>query len=173
MIISKKKAKNYASFYNSITASISGKPHYVWLLNAMNTFLTRLVYLTYPLLLCFIFLKQKQVLLSFIFIPAFSFTGVSLVRHLINRPRPYERWEITPLITKERKGCSLPSRHVFSAVMISMAVLWFHIWLGLLYLILSVLLAVCRVLGGVHYPKDVLAGYALGLLGGLLLFLQQ
>ena len=43
--------------------------------------------------------------------------------------------------------------------------------LSTLSLILSAVLAVCRVVGGVHYPRDVVVGYALGLVCGALLFL--
>ena len=38
-------------------------------------------------------------------------------------------------------------------------------------LFLAGALAFLRVLGGVHYPSDVMAGYAIGILVGLLLYL--
>ena len=43
--------------------------------------------------------------------------------------------------------------------------------MGLILLVLSALLGLVRVLGGVHYPKDVLVGYACGLLLGILFFI--
>ncbi|MEX2784215.1 phosphatase PAP2 family protein [Streptococcus sp. H49] len=171
MTVFKKTEKNYAAFYNSLTAKIRRQPQKIRLLNQLNTFLTRLIYLTYPLLLLAVLWQKDYPFLPFVLIPALSFAGVSLLRRIINLPRPYEAWEIDPLISKDTKGQSMPSRHVFSAAIISMSVLRLYIWLGLLYLILSLLLACCRVLGGVHYPKDVIVGYALGLLYGLLLFL--
>ncbi|MCC9896024.1 phosphatase PAP2 family protein, partial [Streptococcus agalactiae] len=42
---------------------------------------------------------------------------------------------------------------------------------GIVCLILSVLLAICRVIAGIHYPKDVIAGYLIGLILGLCLFI--
>jgi len=44
-------------------------------------------------------------------------------------------------------------------------------WLGGTMLFLAGALALLRVLGGVHYPSDVLAGYVIGILIGLLLYL--
>ena len=44
-------------------------------------------------------------------------------------------------------------------------------WLGGAMLFLACALALLRVLGGVHYHSDVLAGYVIGILVGLLLYL--
>ena len=52
-----------------------------------------------------------------------------------------------------------------------MACLHANLPVGLILLVLSALLGLVRVLGGVHYPKDVLVGYACGLLWGILFFI--
>ena len=52
-----------------------------------------------------------------------------------------------------------------------MACLHANLPVGLVLLVLSALLGLVRVLGGVHYPKDVLVGYACGLLLGILFFI--
>ena len=54
--------------------------------------------------------------------------------------------------------------------MIAMAI--GYVWMpgGILFLILGVLLAVIRVIGGVHFPRDVAAGAAIGILVGILGF---
>ncbi|MGZ7153917.1 phosphatase PAP2 family protein, partial [Streptococcus pyogenes] len=83
-----------------------------------------------------------------------TFMLVTIIRKVINQARPYEKWSIQPIMTKDTVGQSMPSRDVFSATMISMCFLSFNICLGLVLLILSATLAICRVLGGVHYPKD-------------------
>jgi membrane-associated phospholipid phosphatase len=129
------------------------------------------MYLVYPLLLIHLFINKPDKLPIFILIPGLSFVLVSFGRHLLNAPRPYETWNITPLIPKDTKGHSFPSRHVFSASIISMAVLRLNPILGILFLVLSLVIAICRVIGGVHYPHDVAAGYLIGIICGLLLFL--
>ena len=106
----------------------------------------------------------------FIWIPASGFVLFSLFRHWVNVPRPYEKWEIQPLLEKNSSGHSFPSRHVFSATIISMCVCQLSLSLGMCSMLLSLLLALVRVLGGVHYPKDVLVAWGLGLVwGGLFL----
>ena len=56
----------------------------------------------------------------------------------------------------------MPSRHCFSAAAIAGAA-WFVIRpLGLALAVLAVVIAVCRVVTGVHYISDVLAGLAFG-----------
>ncbi|MGF1373107.1 phosphatase PAP2 family protein [Streptococcus infantarius] len=163
--------KNYADFYAKITDPIRKNPRAVHSLRLINRLLTAVMYLVYPLLLIYLFLKQQSQLIPAIFIPGVSFILVSLMRKMINVPRPYEAWQINPLIQKDTQGQSMPSRHVFSATIISMAVLRLNPILGILFLVLSLVIAFCRVLGGVHYPHDVVAGYLIGLICGFLLFL--
>lgn len=108
---------------------------------------------------------------TYIMVPAVGFVLLTIVRKWINQPRPYEAWEIVPLLDKDSSGNSMPSRHVFSATIISMACLHANLPVGLVLLITSALLGLVRVLGGVHYPKDVLVGYACGLIWGILFFM--
>lgn len=163
--------KNYATFYNKLTRGFQNKPTATRCLQVVNSLLTKIMYLIYPLMLIYLFCAQSNRLLAFILIPALSFMLVSVVRKLLNAPRPYEIWNITPLILKNTKGQSMPSRHVFSATIISMAILRLNLILGIFFLILSLVIALCRVLGGVHYPRDVMAGFLVGIVCGLLLFL--
>uniref|UniRef100_UPI0039EFD3F0 phosphatase PAP2 family protein n=1 Tax=Streptococcus mitis TaxID=28037 RepID=UPI0039EFD3F0 len=129
-----------------------------------------MIYLT---LLATTYLQQefgKQILM-YVFIPASGFVILSLLRKKINAPRPYEVWEIVPLLDRDSPGQSMPSRHVFSATIISIACLHASLSVGLILLVLSALLGLVRVLGGVHYPKDVLVGYICALVWGLIFFL--
>lgn len=165
--------KNYQEWYDHITGNIENKPIFLRLLRTFNRFMTVVMPIVYLTLLAIIYLQQglgKQVLM-YVFIPASGFVILSFLRKKINAPRPYEVWEIVPLLDRDSPGQSMPSRHVFSATIISMACLHASLSVGIILLVLSALLGLVRVLGGVHYPKDVVVGYACGLVWGVLFFL--
>lgn len=165
--------KNYQEWYDHIAANIKNKPFLLSLLRTSNRFMTVVMPMIYLTLLATTYLQEgfgKQVLI-YVFIPASGFVILSFLRKKINAPRPYEKWDIKPLLDRDSPGQSMPSRHVFSATIISMACLHASLSLGIILLVLSALLGLVRVLGGVHYPKDVVVGYICGLVWGVIFFL--
>lgn len=140
-------------------------------LNRVNFLLTRLCYLAYPLCLLALAVRRDSRALPALAVPAVSFALVSVFRHCRNAPRPYELLDIQPLIHKDTRGRSFPSRHVFSVFVIAMTFLWLCPPAGAAFGAVGVLLAVCRVIGGVHFPRDVIAGAAFGVLAGLVYWL--
>ena len=165
--------KNYQEWYDHIAGKIEKKPIFLRLLRAFNRLMTVVMPIVYLILLVITYLQEglgKQVWI-YLFIPASGFVILSLLRKKINAPRPYEIWEIVPLLDRDSPGQSMPSRHVFSATIISMACLHASLSVGLILLILSAILGLVRVLGGVHYPKDVVVGYICALVWGVIFFL--
>lgn len=165
--------KNYQEWYEKRKSGLLRHPHLLQLMRVFNRMMTVMMPLAYLTLLGTNFVGEGigKDLSVYILVPAFGFVLLTLVRKWINQPRPYETWEIVPLLDKDSSGNSMPSRHVFSATIISMACLHANLPVGLVLLVLSALLGFVRVLGGVHYPKDVLVGYACGLLLGILFFI--
>ena len=169
----RKYMKNYQEWYNHIAGKIENKPIFLRLLRAFNRFMTVVMPIVYLTLLTTIYFREgfgKQVLM-YVFIPASGFVILSFLRKKINAPRPYEEWTIKPLLDRDSPGQSMPSRHVFSATIISMACLHASLTMGMICLTLSALLGLVRVLGGVHFPKDVLVGYICALVWGVIFFL--
>ena len=165
--------KNYQEWHDHIAGNIGNKPFLLSLLRTFNRFMTVVMPIIYLTLLATIYLQQgfgKQVLM-YVFIPASGFVILSFLRKKINNPRPYEEWAIKPLLDRDSPGQSMPSRHVFSATIISMACLHASLTMGMICLTLSAFLGLVRVLGGVHYPKDVVVGYICGLVWGVIFFL--
>lgn len=134
-------------------------------------------YLLYPALLAMLawnWARQGDLqgdvpwdLLRALVVPAAGFVLVSALRRAINEPRPYEACGIEQLVAKNTHGKSFPSRHVYSIAVIGMCWLRYMPPVGAIILPASLVMAGARVLGGVHYPRDVACGLALGMLVGL------
>ena len=165
--------KNYQEWYDYIAANIENRPFLLSLLRTFNRFMTVVMPIIYLTLLATIYLQQglgKQVGI-YLFIPASGLVILSFLRKKINAPRPYDEWDIKPLLDRDSPGQSMPSRHVFSATIISMACLHASLSVGVILLVFSTLLGLVRVSGGVHYLKDVVVGYIFGLVCGVIFFL--
>lgn len=142
-----------------------------------NSIITKAIYVAYPCLLVYLFFwnpNAASTLNNFLssdffaafIVPFVCFVLLSLVRKTINAPRPYEVFETAPLITKDTKGKSFPSRHVFSIFVIATA-FWFECPLpqiAICIFIHGIFLAILRVVSGVHFTKDVVAGALLGII---------
>lgn len=115
-------------------------------------------------------LSLGEGLIPAILIPGISFVLLSIVRHMINAPRPYEVFDIEPIINKKTAGHSLPSRHIFSIFVISTTVFYYYPIAGVLIGLTGVALAMNRVMGGVHFIRDVVTGALTGIGCGLIGF---
>jgi undecaprenyl-diphosphatase len=86
-----------------------------------------------------------------------------LIAHVWDRPRPYEAHPDTHTWVARSHDPSFPSDHTSAAFGIAFAVLMFDRLAGALFVAAAALVALGRVLVGVHYPGDVLAGMLVGL----------
>ncbi|MBO5525333.1 MAG: phosphatase PAP2 family protein [Clostridia bacterium] len=129
------------------------------------------VILLYGSILLYLLVSKDPKLFESFLIPAVFFVAVSAFRAFVNAPRPYEAFGTKPALPREKTGKSMPSRHVASASMIGMVTLYCFGWWGLIPLGMAIFIACIRVIGGVHFVKDVLVGFACGVLAGLTLFL--
>ena len=120
------------------------------------------VYLVYGTVLAVTLWQRSGQFWRVLAVPAAVYVLGTLLRAAINRPRPYEALNFTPLFPKDTKGQSMPSRHCFSAAAIAVVALHCNLPLGVVLAVLAVLIAVSRVITGVHYISDVLAGLAFG-----------
>ena len=95
-----------------------------------------------------------------------DFFAVTIARRLINAPRPYELYDFYEQKPKNKSGRSFPSRHAYSAFVIAALLLSVNPFLSAGLFVGAVLLCVCRVLLGIHFVRDVIAGALLGLVSG-------
>ena len=76
------------------------------------------VYLVYGAVLAVTLWQRSGQFWRVLAVPAAVYVLGTLLRAAINRPRPYEALNFTPLFPKDTKGQSMPSRHCFSAAAI-------------------------------------------------------
>ncbi len=95
-----------------------------------------------------------------------------LLKQKTLRPRPYQVHQAVVLGERPLDHFSFPSGHTLHAVMLCILLGYMMPALLIILLPFTLLVAVSRVILGLHYPSDVLAGAAIGAaLAGLLIAL--
>lgn len=152
--------------YLCVMGWIRGKKYGIACVKWSGKVITYLTAFVYAAAILFLGWHRDLRMVPFLLVPAVSFVLVSVFRAAYGAVRPYEKYGFVPLVPKDTQAKSFPSRHVFSIFVIATVVsdLWFVP--GAVLLLLGGILAFLRVAMGVHFPKDVLAGAAAGILCG-------
>lgn len=138
----------------------------VYLLRRLDFGITWITIIAYVALLVYLFFTDHTKCYPVLIIPGICFGIITVFRNVYSAKRPYEVFDILPLIEKETKGKSFPSRHVFSIFMIGMTYWFVCKPIAILLFVLGVILGLIRVIAGLHYPRDVIAGMLVALIGG-------
>ncbi len=166
----------YKKVYDKQAAFYRSRPAAKKALALGNHFLTAAVFAAYAL---FVLIRlivgrdsaYRSDVIRIVGVPLLCLLAVSVLRNLIDRRRPYEREDIDPILNKKKAGHSFPSRHVASAFVIGVVLLRYAVWAGVLVLLAGILLGYIRFAAGLHYPSDLFAGAAFGVLFGLIAFI--
>lgn len=145
--------------YNKIIAWFTSKKIRLSLLRFVYKILPLVVFVAYPVLLLYLIVTRDGRILQSITVPLGVFVTLTLIRKFLNFERPYEMYNIKPIFPKKTEGLSFPSRHTASAAVIAMTFFFINPILGAVFLAISALIAVSRVCAGVHFPRDVIAGF--------------
>ena len=105
-----------------------------------------------------------------VWIPFLALCVTLFLRKIIHRPRPYQTFDIEIQVGRKEKF-SFPSNHSASASIIAITCLYCYFPLGIFMCALALFTGISRILTGVHYPSDVLAGFVLSSIIGLLYLL--
>ncbi len=151
-----------ADRYRAVIGWFNARPAAKKLLRAVSLGSVAAVYLLYAGLAVLMMLRGNSLLWPLLAVPAVVLVLGTALRRAINRPRPYETLGFAPLFPKDTKGQSLPSRHCFSAACIAVAAIPVSPAAAAVLAGLAVVIALTRVLCGVHYISDVLVGLVFG-----------
>ena len=84
------------------------------------------------------------------------------LKHKTHRPRPYQVRQDVWVVGKPLDHFSFPSGHTLHAVAFGLVALFYYPALAFLLVPFIVMVAMSRVILGLHYPTDVLAGASIG-----------
>lgn len=159
--------------YEKITSTLRRNERASKALSFLNKLLTYIIFAAYPTMLIYLFIEKRDFLLRAVIVPAAGFLLLSVFRRAVNFPRPYEVFGIPPVIPKKTKGKSFPSRHVFCVALIGMTALYaFESCIfGIAIIIIALMMSFLRVFSGIHFPRDVIAGFLCGIIMGAVLFI--
>lgn len=115
----------------------------------------------------YVALTDFNYLFRYILVPFIALCYNSYLRKKLNRPRPFTENDIESL-TEHKENGSFPSNHATSAMVIAMALWHINPVIGVLTVLMAIITGCSRVMVGVHYPIDVLAGWIIGLVLGIL-----
>ena len=167
---------DYKQLYNKNAAFYKAHPKALRLLLLSNLAFTGLFALAYGAFCVYAYCMEYTLphVLKIVELPVLCLFLVSVLRSVIERPRPYSELgaNITPFLEKSgSENKSFPSRHVACAFVISMVILSYLPWAGICLLPFALALAYVRFALGVHYPSDLIGGAVIGFLSGILAFI--
>lgn len=119
------------------------------------------------ILLCFKKTRKTGICLGVVLLIG-EILGNQILKKLFERPRPYTVNPDVTLIVDKLSSFSFPSGHSRCAVECAVAIFYNNKKWGIAAITVAVLTCLSRLYLYVHYPTDVLAGAALGVIDGLL-----
>ena len=119
----------------------------------------------YALMLALLVQRGTEALfpvLHMIFVGALGSATYALVKRGTSRPRPFQILSAVTAGAAPLDAFSFPSGHTLHAVTFTLVALNYYPALATILIPFTLLTAASRVVLGLHYPSDVLAGAALG-----------
>ena len=100
-----------------------------------------------------------------------AWLATQIIKYFYFSPRPFLELENLKLLFTHGANDSFPSGHTAFAFALATMTYFFNKKTGLIFFICALLIGLSRVVAGVHWPLDILAGILLG--GALACFLSS
>ena len=85
-------------------------------------------------------------------------------------PRPFETLDNVNLLFEYGDGDSFPSGHATFFSALATSFYFYHKYLAIIYIIGAILIGISRIVAGIHWPLDIVAGYIIGGLFGYFVY---
>lgn len=113
--------------------------------------------------------RGGEEIVRIIAVPLLTLVFNTVLRKTLNIPRPFNREDITNFVEHKNSG-SFPSNHACSSMIISLSYSLIYPQLVPAFMALAFFTGLSRIMTGVHYPSDVLCGWLISLVFGIILF---
>lgn len=129
---------------------------------------------TGSMLALFIFGKNKLRLIGLEGIASLSLSQVfvQILKRALERERPYNRFDSINAFNIILKDYSFPSGHTTASFSIAITLALNFPHMAILAILIAIIVGISRMYLGVHYPTDVLAGTALGVISAFIVHFQ-
>ena len=112
-----------------------------------------------------VFLEKKREILLVFFTGAFAWVISHILKTLFHTLRPFEAFSfVHPLFTET--GYGFPSGHATFFGALAGALFFTHRKAGFIFMFFALVIGLARIIGGVHFPFDIIGGYIVGALVG-------
>lgn len=123
------------------------------------------------LLIAFLLLINKKTryigLMTMLVMILVAIIGEGILKHIFQRPRPYDEFPLVHLLIGKYRSFSFPSGHAASSFAAAYVLSKYLRKLALAFWTVAIMIAFSRIYLFMHYPSDVLAGIILGLICGM------
>lgn len=105
-------------------------------------------------------IKERKTLLLIILGLPISILIIIGIHQFYFEPRPFVTFNFLPVVSEAADSASFPSRHATIASVIAFAYTYFKSKWALVFWLAMLWIGLSRVFVGVHYPLDILGGFA-------------
>ncbi|MBT3282762.1 phosphatase PAP2 family protein [bacterium] len=100
----------------------------------------------------------------------FAWVIAKAIKFFYFSPRPFEVLDTANVLFEYEPGDSFPSGHATFFSALATSFYFYHKYLAWIYIIGALLIGASRIAAGIHWPVDILVGYALGGILGYLAY---
>ncbi len=104
--------------------------------------------------------KKKEIILVF-FSGILAYIAAYVIKHFVVLERPFNSLSNVVSLFPET-GHTFPSGHATFFMALAVSIFLTHKKAGYIFMFFALLIGLARIIGGVHFPADILGGFILG-----------